>query len=259
MKTLALVTSTKDPDLIPEDRLLRDALRALKVNAQPLVWDTPHAPFNSFSAVVMRSPWNYASKSEQFGEWLLKLEASRVAVWNPIELLRWNYNKRYLLELASKGVRIVPSIFVEPEQFNTTKLVVKPAVSAGAKNTIVIDSAAIIQPFYDEIQTEGEWSLVFIAGEYSHAVLKRPAAGDFRVQEKFNGTWSFETPPAPLLEQARAITRHILFDWLYARVDGVRRGDEFILMELELFEPQLFIGDDSRIAERIARAFASKI
>jgi hypothetical protein len=106
----------------------------------------------------------------------------------------------------------------------------------------VAERSLIVQPFVDEIVTQGEWSLVFFSGEYSHAVLKRPAEGDFRVQEELGGHALACDPPSTVIEQARSILARVPSTLLYARVDGVERNGRFVLMEVEINEPFLYRG-----------------
>jgi glutathione synthase/RimK-type ligase-like ATP-grasp enzyme len=148
---------------------------------------------------------------------------------------------------------------------------VKPVVSGGAHETWMVDApaaahearyrrlaaaGAMVQPFVDEIRTEGEWSLLFFAGAYSHAVLKRPADGDFRVQEAHGGRGVPAEPPTDLVATAAAVLDHVSGPWLYARVDICRHDGAWTLMELEMLEPSLFLDADAEAPARFARAIA---
>ena len=112
----------------------------------------------------------------------------------------------------------------------------------------------LVQPFLAEIQTAGEWSLIFLGGEYSHATLKRPRAGDFRVQEQLGGSAEPARATPALIEQARAVVASISGPWIYARVDGLEIDGVFTLMELELIEPSLFLATDPQAPARFAEA-----
>jgi glutathione synthase/RimK-type ligase-like ATP-grasp enzyme len=120
---------------------------------------------------------------------------------------------------------------------------------------MLADGAVLVQAFLEEVQTLGEWSLIFIGGEYSHAVLKTPGEGDFRVQEHLGGRVQAAEPPDRLVDQGGTILAEVSKEVLYARVDGVNRNGELVLMELELFEPSLFFDHAPRAAERFATAF----
>jgi glutathione synthase/RimK-type ligase-like ATP-grasp enzyme len=112
----------------------------------------------------------------------------------------------------------------------------------------------MVQPLVESLVREGEWSLVFLGGEFSHAVLKRPASGDFRVQGHHGGTVERAEPAAEWIEEARSILEAVRGPWLYARVDGCIVDGRFLLMELEMLEPDLFFGFESTAAPRFARA-----
>jgi glutathione synthase/RimK-type ligase-like ATP-grasp enzyme len=209
-----------------------------------------------------------------------------VPLWNPASLVRANAHKSYLRGFEAAGVPVVPTIFLERgSRADIGELlakqgwgdaVVKPAVSASAFRTwrvslreaagvdsrrrfigLAAESDVLVQPFLHEIEERGEWSLVFFDGEFSHAVLKRPAAGDFRVQAEFGGHVLAQTPPSSVLSQAREISRHIPRPWAYARIDAVESGGALTLMEVELIEPQLFLGSHPQAAARFANAILS--
>ena len=112
----------------------------------------------------------------------------------------------------------------------------------------------MVQPLVDEVRETGEWSLLFYGGQFSHAVLKRPAAGDYRVQWEFGGSAVSAVAPAHLIAGAERVLAAAPGDLLYARVDGVERNGQLVLMELELIEPHLFLGWDERAAGRLAAA-----
>lgn len=270
---IGFITCTEHENFFPEDRLAVAALASRGLKVRPIVWDSAMVDLRGLSMIVVRTPWNYVEASDRFLTWFDAVSGAGIPVWNPPELIKWNFDKHYLLELASKGVSVVPSEIVElsalesfdkyAARFGSRKIVAKPVVSAAARNTHVVSSDAelraissdekiILQPFVEEIQTEGEWSLLFFNGEFSHSLVKCPARGDFRVQEMYKGTWEYRDADAVLLGEAKKIVAAIPGQWLYARVDGVRRKGRFELMELELFEPQLFFGKRPELAERFA-------
>ncbi len=210
--------------------------------------------FDGFDAVVLRSNWDYHFTPQAFLEWLGRREAAEIPVWNPPGLVRWNLSKRYLLDLSSAGLPVVPTVVVDGDAEQLPALlaergwataVVKPLVSASAHDTVLVPTAdapgvaaaiargeirtpVLVQPFVEEIRTRGEWSLVFIDGAFSHAALKHPAPHDFRVQPRLGGRAAAATPPLPVLTTAwSAYSRPLLpLPSLYARIDGVecRRG-----------------------------------
>ena len=200
----------------------------------------------------------------------------------------WNLNKTYLKDLARAGVRIPPTVFLARGTRATltdifreqgfTGAVLKPDVSATAWRTrrvsatpspddqahldeLLVDSGVLVQEFVDEVVHDGEWSLIYLGGRFSHAVLKRPRPGDYRVQDDFGGSYRLTPPPARLVEQGRDVLAAVpgAPDLLYARVDGVARDGGLVLMELELIEPVLFFGADAGAPGRFAEALQERL
>jgi hypothetical protein len=287
MPRIALATSAKHRDLTDDDRLLLRPLAAIGLEAQPAVWTDPTFEWSSCDAVIIRSCWDYHLKPEDFLRWITALETARVSIFNSPTLIRWNVNKTYLRDLEAQGAAIVPTLWSEPggtvdlqeqlHELNWKKAVIKPRISATAYRTqpVTAEDAAsaqkpfdelrssvgvMVQKFMDSITTEGEWSLMFFGGQFSHAVSKMPSAGDFRVQNDFGGTSRIADPPRCALETATRTVRSVEPS-VYARVDGVIESGQFLLMELELIEPALFLESHpaapSRFADAIAKALSS--
>jgi glutathione synthase/RimK-type ligase-like ATP-grasp enzyme len=281
MLTIGLATCAELPDLNEDDRLLADELRARGARVHAVVWNDPAVAWDRFDAVLVRSCWDYHLLLPSFLEWLAVLESEAVTLWNPPALLRSNARKTYLRDLERAGVAIVPTTFLERgsrvglaallAERGWTQAVVKPAVSASAHRTELVSAATaaaaqpafdalladgdvLVQRFMPEVSTRGEWSLIFIDGAFSHAALKRPAPGDFRVQAELGGSVSREQPPPPLLRQAQRLLQEVPPAWLFARVDGLDLAGRFTLMELELIEPFLFLADAPGAAARLAEA-----
>lgn len=265
--TLAFVTCREFPNLFAEEQHLLTRLRARGIEAQAAVWDDPSVEWERFSSVVIRSTWDYFSRFEPFLAWFDRLERAGVRLFNPSALVRWNFDKRYLRDLEQRGIPIVPTVFIEPgppvsladllRERGWTRAVFKPAISAGAYRTRSLSAeeaplhqeefealrasmTVLVQPFAPEIVEEGEWSLLFFESKFSHAVRKLPAAGDFRVQTQYGGTAVGVDPPSELRTQAQRVIEALPARPLYARVDGIRRGGAFLLMEVEVIEPYLY-------------------
>ena len=287
--TVVLVTYDARRDVTDDDRLLADALsaRGVSVHAEP--WSDRSVRWSSFDAVVARSCWDYFLRPAEFHAWLDALELEGVRVFNDVRTLRWNADKSYLRDLESRGVAVIPTRWLERgsaaslrELRHTTgwsELVVKPTVSGGAHRTwcalpgaeadddarlatMVDDGAVMVQPLVDEIEREGEWSLVFLGGGYSHAVLKRPRRGDFRVQREHGGSLEAVDPPSSVILAAERVLANTPIDHeplLYARVDGCIVGGELLLMELELLEPELFLRCAPTAAARMAEALLARL
>lgn len=270
---IAFATDRETAALCPDDRLLADAFEAASIKVTPEIWDEPSVRWRQYAAVVIRSTWDYFDKYNAYWVWLSRLEREGVKLLNPPAVVRENIDKRYLRRLGQAGVAVVPTIWVEGTSHTKAELstlvralawdeiVVKPAIAAGATRTsrakrdalaqdptplaeALRDGAALIQPFLPEIARDGEWSLLFFNGKFSHAVVKLPAAGDYRVQWRHGGSQRLATPPAEIQKQAREVLLQVEKPHgacLYARVDGVVRDGKFLLMELELTEPYLFL------------------
>lgn len=294
---VALITYSGVPAITTDDRLLRDALvaRGAEVEARP--WDAK-VDWSVYHRIILRSCWNFHHRPQEFRLWVNDVrEQHDGSLMNGPALVQWSVDKRYLKDLDERGVAVVPTIWVDAadgrespdldaliaEQGWDGGAVVKPAISATAHETWRIapddggahqvrfksllaasPSGLMVQPFLPEIE-DGEWSLVFLGGEFSHAVKKRPAAGDFRVQHDFGGTVERCDPDPPLVDDARAVlraaadaTNTMVEDILYARVDGVVRSGRLLLMELELIEPVLFFGHAPGAAGRMAELIVSR-
>jgi len=286
MPHLALATSSKYSNLTDDDRLLVEPLSRHGIRTEPAIWNDPSYDWASCCAVIIRSCWDYHLQPGKFICWVTELESAKIPVYNSVGLVRWNANKSYLRELEAKGVEIVPTFWADdgdlidlPERLRELgwhNAVVKPRISATAYRTQLVSAedaeagqalfddlrrsaGVMVQKFMEGIATEGEWSLMFFSGAYSHAVLKKPKRGDFRVQNDFGGTARLADPPPHVLQSAiRAV--NAVDSTLYARVDGVVDSGRLLLMELELIEPALFLSDDpvapTRFADAIARALA---
>jgi len=182
-------------------------------------------------------------------------------------VLRWSMEKTYLRDLEQAGVPVVPTVWLPkgsgPDidalmaERGWPEAVVKPVISAAANRTWRVSRATapearaqlaeslelgdvMVQPFVPEIQTRGEWSLMFIDGDFSHAVRKLPSAGDFRVQRVFGGESITDDPDSDVLRAARRVLDAAPSPWLYARVDGIETAAGFLLLELEMLEPSLY-------------------
>lgn len=286
MTRVALATYRDLPQLNEDDRLLESALGALGIVAAPAVWDAAEERWGDYQAVLVRSCWDYHRRLEEFLGWFAALERAGTTVWNPVPLLRWNSHKRYLKDLAARGVPVVPTRWLgRGESVQLAELlaevgwreaVVKPAVSASAFGTwrtspataardqpqldgLLAAGDVMVQPLVAEVADPGEWSIVFLGGSFSHAVLKRPAAGDYRVQWEFGGSAVSALPGAHLVAAAERALAAAPGQALYARVDGVERSGRLVLTELELIEPHLFLAWSAPAAARLAAALRAAL
>ena len=246
---VALATAEKCPELSADDQPLLAELNRRGIRTSAAVWSDPAVDWAGFDAVVIRSCWDYHLRRDEFLAWIDRVPR----LFNPAPLVRWNSHKSYLLDLAHKGVAIpATQLLTLPSDI----VVVKPAVSASAHETHRLSAGGevIVQEYVREIETAGEWSLVFVDRAFSHAIRKLPKSGDFRVQQELGGSATLATAPRAVVESGEQILRLIDGDVLYARVDVVERAQSVVLMELELIEPMLFLELEPRAVSRLADA-----
>ena len=263
---------------VSDDELAVPPLSRLGYNVETVSWRSPNTDWSAFDIVVIRTPWDYQNDPEQFLDVLAQIESSGTRLENPLSLAKWNFDKRYLIDLESKGKPIVPTLWGEGEftaddvagwltRLDTPEVVIKPTVSATAQDTYRLTGfdpaiaarfrgrSFMVQPFVQAIVDEGEYSVFYFNGEFSHAILKTPKPRDFRVQEEHGGIITAVGPEAGLLAAAHAVAAIIVPEPLYSRIDLVR-GPEggFRIMELELIEPALYLRMDSDAPARFAAA-----
>lgn len=290
---VALATCSQLPQLDPDDVPLIAALAERGVTAEPAVWDDPAVDWTGYDLVVVRSTWDYSPRHDEFIAWARSLPK----VANSADVIEWNTDKRYLRELEAAGVPVIPTIWLDPARHLSKRavhtrmpafgdFVVKPVVSAGAKNTgryqpvsaqsrgkaiahatRLLDDGrwVMIQPYVTSVDTAGETSLVFVDGELTHAVRKKalltgPAeeSGELYVQEEMA---SLDATPAQVdvARRALAVAREATgADLTYARVDLVSGDDgEPVVIELELTEPSLWMaygtGVESKLADAVVK------
>ena len=244
-------------------------------------WTNP-GELSGFDLILPLIAWGYNRDCPAWFALLDRMEMENLPVANPAKVLRWNTDKAYLVELAKAGVATVPTLIRESlndaaietarDIFGTTRLVVKPPISGGADGTYLVGPSdklpadavgkrMLIQPYLPAIAEDGEYSLFYFGGHYSHAISKHPAEGDFRVQEQFGGVeHSIDAP-----DDAKALAKTALAaakklndcaEITYVRVDMVRNGNaQFQIMELELIEPSLFL----RFADDKGAVFAETV
>lgn len=286
MRRCAFLTMDDLADFECYDALLYAPLRRLGWAVSPVPWRKADVDWNRFEVVVIRSPWDYQADPARFIRVLETIDRSTAHLENPLRLVKWNIDKRYLRDLEQRGIPIVPTRWTGRfaaadfnrlcDQLGTSEIVVKPTVGAGGFDTFRVSDRSLavqaprlasafasrpcmVQPFMPSVVNEGEYSLFFFAGEYSHAILKTPGPEEFRVQEEHGGVLSLVEPEAVLLRLALDAVAAVAPLPLYARVDLVRNGTGFALMELELIEPSLYFNMDPVSPRRFAAAFARRM
>ncbi|MFZ5973280.1 MAG: ATP-grasp domain-containing protein [Bacteroidota bacterium] len=284
MPKITFVTATPYPSITADDALTAAALAPKNIQVEAAPWDDPSIDWHAFEAIVLRSCWNYHLHPDAFLQWLQSLPANKLI--NPLPAVKWNVHKSYLQDLQKAGAKIPDTIWIpkgQPidvvallQEKEWSRAVAKPAISATAHQTFHISLSDVnqwqprllqhlskadylLQPFLHEVQQAGEWSLLFFDKAFSHAVLKKPQPNDFRVQNDFGGTTVAAHPPAFVVHKAEEILASVPYPLPYARVDGIVSSQEFILMELELIEPSLFLAYHAQAAERLAQALQRKL
>jgi glutathione synthase/RimK-type ligase-like ATP-grasp enzyme len=251
-------------------------------------WEVEMVPWRSnvdwsdYDLVYICTPWDYQNDVAGFLDVLETIEDSSARLVNSLDLVRWNLEKTYLRDLEVRGADIVPSRFFDNfdekrvvacfDAYCTDTIVLKPVVGANSDNIFVLTRPVpdevinelrhvfanrpfFVQPFIDSVRSEGEYSLFFFSGEYSHAILKKPKQGDFRSQEEHGADILSVEAPAALVEIARQVLGVVNPQPVYVRADFLRgTGERFLLVELELIEPALYFRTDPESAIRFARA-----
>lgn len=261
-----------------DDDLAVEPLRSLGWNVDTISWRSTSTNWSDYEAVILRTTWDYQSAPDKFIEVLAAIDRSSARLENPLDIVRWNLSKTYLREMELRACRIVPTLWDQAydensfttwlERLTTNEVIIKPLISATAQHThrlreydpslaAVFESREfMIQSFMPAIVTEGEFSLFYFGGEFSHAINKAPKAADFRVQEEHGGLITAIEPTDQLRKAGSQVLASIGRELLYARVDLVRDSDgEFALMELELIEPALYFRMDERSPVFFAEQF----
>ena len=263
---------------------LQRALDRVGITAVPVPW-TSHVDdargLCGFSRVLPLLAWGYHFDHARWLRACASWQRAGIALANPADVLAWNSDKRYLSELAARGVAIPATTFSDHLQqdavermFDETgvdELIVKPAISGGAWKTVRVrrgDAIApidgtvmLVQPYLPTIETAGETSLLYFGGVLSHVVNKRPVPGEFRVQEEFGGVYCvLDAPPAGAVALAGQVLAAIDAPLLYARIDVVPDADgRWLLMEAELIEPDFYLGSDPAQGAGFARALRASL
>jgi glutathione synthase/RimK-type ligase-like ATP-grasp enzyme len=264
-----------------EDDTLINFLNSKGLAITKEIWNDEKVKWENYDLAILKSPWDYFDLIEDFYAWLNKLQKLNIKLLNPIDIVKWNADKHYLKDIEDAGLMVTPSIFLTKGdkvnlqdyfiKLESQKIIVKPSVSGGSKNTFKVTAANaneineklkslieiedfIVQPFLTAIEETGEWSFVFFGGNFSHALLKKAAEGDFRVQATFGGTVHPQQPPQNLVNSAQKYVNQFAKECLYARVDGTIVNNSFMLMELELIEPFLFLNTNQHAMEKYYNA-----
>jgi len=266
--------------LFSDDKLLIEEFGRKGVHASPVVWRDPAIDWGEFNLALIRSTWDYIDQREDFLAALEHIHESQCTLLNPVDAVRWNSDKKYLFDLASWGIPTVPTYAASHDtthlmdtvaQERWSGAILKPRVGAGGAQVERIaphglfqclqrlsgqnkTDEFLVQPLVESVMTEGEWSFIYVNGELSHTLLKRPAAGDYRAHGIYGGTVEPAQPRPDDRSAVDAIQKSLPFDLLYARLDLVRVGSQLSVLELELIEPMLYLGTSPSAASRFVAA-----
>jgi glutathione synthase/RimK-type ligase-like ATP-grasp enzyme len=287
-KRCAFLSTDDLSAFVTDDALAVESLHDLGWSVDLVPWRAA-ADWDAYDVVVVRSTWDYQDDADAFDAVLQRIAASRPLLCNPLPLMRWNMRKTYLRELGERGVATLPTAWgASPtmqelaalhDRFDCDEIVIKPVVGANADHAYRVRRTSaeldricrayagreyLAQPFIDAVVGEGEHSLIYFDGAFSHAILKTPKAGDFRVQEEHGGLIRPCTPEPRLRERSDAAIAALDVVPLYARADFVRTADgDFGIMELELIEPSLYFrmdpGSPHRFAQALDRVHAQRL
>lgn len=300
---LAVATCAQLPDLDPDDLPLRAALHERGVPTDVVVWDDPTVDWSAYPHVLIRSTWDYTDRPAQFADWTRRVERTSTLL-NPADVVAWNIDKTYLRDLEQRGIPIVPTIWLDPERNLDARaihtrfpafgdFVIKPTVSAGsrdtgrydagqtpsrslaithAKNLLAVGRRVMLQRYLTQVDTQGESALVYVDGEFSHAVRKAPLLeGPYRAGEK-EGVLTRERvlESRDVSERERALGDLVVAELgkvfpdraplLYTRVDLIPDDEGVpVVLEVELAEPSLYFDHAPGAVERFAQAVAARL
>ncbi|MFK7783395.1 RimK family alpha-L-glutamate ligase [Psychroserpens sp.] len=269
-----------------EDRLVYHALEEIGLKTLRLAWDDMFFDWSSTKSVLFRTTWDYFDRFDEFSVWLENV-SKQTKLLNSETIIRWNIDKHYLLDLQKNGVHIAESHFIEQGAkvsldklhhiLNWKNTVLKPCISGAARHTyklnadnmskyeaifqeLIANEAMMLQPFQNSILEKGEISMMVFNGKFTHAILKKAKAGDFRVQDDFGGTVHNYTPTNQEIEFAEAAVRACIELPIYARVDIFEDNEGITaLSELELIEPELWFRHQPEAAKLLAEAVYHKL
>lgn len=265
-----------------EHDYMMDALRAPfaaeGLTVEDVDWADENQDWSRFDAALIGTTWDYWDQPELFLRTLEQIE-SKTQLLNSASLVRWNSDKRYLKGLTEKGARTIPTLWIDQvgadefktafEKLGSDDLVFKRQIGAGADGQYRLSPAdtlpdmphpMMVQPFLSKIQEEGEYSFIFIGGQFSHALLKQAKSGDYRIQSSYGGRETAVTPSAENLTEASWILGMLDEAPFYARVDMLRGDDDkLLLMELELIEPYLYPKEGPNLGKLMASALKARL
>ena len=269
-------------NVLKEDNLVRKALENEGLKVHRTNWDDPDFDWETTKYVLFRTTWDYFDRFTEFSKWLNMVSKKTILI-NQKELIYWNIDKHYLIDLKENGIHIPNTKFIEPgdkrtleeivQSSNWDEIILKPAISGAARHTyrfkkndvpkhadiyseLILNESMILQEYQKNIMSKGEVAYMVFGGRYSHAVLKKAKPGDFRVQDDFGGTVHDYSPSKEEIMFVENAFKAVKPSPLYARVDVIwDNNDELAIGEIELIEPELWF----RMKDGSAKVFAEVI
>jgi glutathione synthase/RimK-type ligase-like ATP-grasp enzyme len=286
LRRAAFLTLSDPTGFVIDDDLAHEPLQRRGWQVETIPWNKTGIDWARYDIAVIRSTWDFQLHPQAFLETLAGIRRAGTRLENSLDIVRWNMQKTYLRDLATRGVLILPTLWRERlrprellplfEELGSDEIVIKPVMSGNAQGAYRLDRSRahsqaveieayyatkplMVQPFESQVVSEGEYSLFYFNGTYSHCVLKVPKPGDFRVQEEHGGDIRAVNAEPALLEAAVATIAALTATPLYARADFVRHdANSFRIMELELVEPALYLRMDAGAPARFADAIVAR-
>lgn len=273
-------------NILTEDGLLQAALEKLGLRVTRKDWADPDFDWSTPKCAIFRTTWDYFDRFEEFKVWLGQVESLTQFI-NPISQIRWNMDKWYLRDIQEKGIKVVETKYIKQGEVNSLadciketgweEVILKPTIAGAARHTYRLDTSNIeaheeifaelmksedmmLQPFQNNIMLKGEVSFIVIGGKYTHSVLKKGKAGDFRVQDDFGGTLHEYQPTEEEITFAEEVAQACDPLPAYARVDVMWDNDgELAVSEVELVEPELWFRRNEKAAEQLATVIKARL
>lgn len=273
-------------NVLLEDRLVQEALERQGLRCIRVSWSHPTFAWEEAQYGLFRTTWDYFERFAEFSTWMEK-NRSKLTFLNPATLIRWNQDKHYLQDLFAKGIHIPESYFIPRgsqmtlkalhDQLGWKHTVLKPTVSGAARHTyqlqladldshesifqkLIAQEDMLLQVFQQQVVSKGEVSLMVFGGTFSHAILKKAKAGDFRVQDDFGGTVHEYQASKEEIQFAETAVQACPSLPLYARVDMIWDNEgRLAVSELELIEPELWFRNHPPAADHLAQVILEEI
>ncbi len=254
-------------NILQEDGLVVEALKSHQLSVTRVSWSDPEFDWSSTRYVLFRTTWDYFDRAEEWKNWLAHV-SQQTQLINTHDTVLWNMDKHYLKDLMTQGINVPQIRYIEigekvilsdlVNEMNEEVVILKPCFSASARHTykisdavsetleqtfqeLIQEEAMMLQPFQHSVPLKGEVSMMIMGGEFTHAVLKKPKQGDFRVQDDFGGSVELYQPSQEEIAFAEKAVAACPVRPIYARVDIIEDNDgQLALIEIELIEPELW-------------------